>query len=712
MSQDLTALATELFPDEVVTKAPVQFFDLPGHSGKFALITLDNGFDHTKPNTFGPGGLVQLGQAIDTVEAAAKLGEIVGVGVTGKPFIFAVGADLKGVEVVRDREQALAIAQAGHDTFKRLTALPVPSFAFVNGAAMGGGVEVALACTYRTISSGVPALAFPECFLGLVPGWGGCTLLPKLIGPDAAVTVIIENALSQNRMLKGPKAFELGIADAMFEPVDFLEQSLAWAEKVVNGSVTVERKQFTAEEYAAAVARGRQVADSKVHGAAPAPYRALDIIEKMATASDDEGFALEDAALADLIMTNELRAGLYAFNLNQKRAKKPFGAPDKALARPVTKVGVVGAGLMASQFALLFVQRLQVPVVMTDIDQERVDKGVGYVHEQIGLLQLKGRLNQDQANRLKALVSGSLTKDAFADADLVIEAVFEEMSVKQQVFAEVEAVVRPDCVLATNTSSLSVTEMASKLQHPERVVGFHFFNPVAVLPLLEIVRAEQTDDASLATAFAVGKTLKKSCVLVKDAPAFVVNRLLTRFLGEVTAAVDEGTPIEVADRALEPLGLPMSPFVLLELVGPAVALHVAETLNAAFPDRFHVSPNLAKLVAAGKKAIYKWDTGVPVIDPEIVELFQPGDSPSTEEQLRDRALKAMAQEIDLMLTEGVVGEAQDIDLCMLLGAGWPFHLGGITPYLDRAGVSEVVTGHRFLAPGVASLPEQVASHTE
>ncbi|MEY9909917.1 3-hydroxyacyl-CoA dehydrogenase/enoyl-CoA hydratase/carnithine racemase [Catenulispora sp. MAP12-49] len=705
MSQDLTALATELFPDEVVTKAPVQFFDLPGHSGKFALITLDNGFDHTKPNTFGPGGLVQLGQAIDSVEAAAKSGEIVGVGVTGKPFIFAVGADLKGVEVVKNREQALAIAQAGHDTFKRLSALPVPSFAFVNGAAMGGGVEVALACTYRSISSGVPALAFPECFLGLVPGWGGCTLLPKLIGPDAAVTVIIENALSQNRMLKGPKAFELGIADVMFEPVSFLEESLAWAEKVINGSVTVERKEFSAEDYAAAVARGRQVADSKVHGAAPAPYRALDIIEKMATASNDEGFALEDAALADLIMTNELRSGLYAFNLNQKRAKKPFGAPDKALARPVTKVGVVGAGLMASQFALLFVQRLQVPVVMTDIDQERVDKGVGYVHEQIGLLQLKGRLNQDQANRLKALVSGSLTKDAFADADLVIEAVFEEMSVKQQVFAEVEAVVRPDCVLATNTSSLSVTEMASKLQHPERVVGFHFFNPVAVLPLLEIVRAEQTDDASLATAFAVGKTLKKSCVLVKDAPAFVVNRLLTRFLGEVTAAVDEGTPIEVADRALEPLGLPMSPFVLLELVGPAVALHVAETLHTAFPDRFAVSPNLAKLVAAGKKAIYKWDTGVPVIDPEILELFQPGDSPSTEEQLRDRALKAMAQEVDLMLTEGVVGEAQDIDLCMLLGAGWPFHLGGITPYLDRTGVSEVVTGHRFLAPGVASLPE-------
>ncbi|MFL6112324.1 MAG: 3-hydroxyacyl-CoA dehydrogenase NAD-binding domain-containing protein [Catenulispora sp.] len=709
MTQDLEKLAVELFPDEVVTQAPVQFFDLPGGAGRFALITLDNGFDHTKPNTFGPGGLVRLGAAIERIEAAAANGEIVGAGVTGKPFIFAVGADLKGVEVVRSREQAYAIGKAGHDTFKRLSALPVPSFAFINGAAMGGGVEVALACSYRTISSGVPALAFPECFLGLVPGWGGCTLLPRLIGPDAAVTVIIENALSQNRMLKGPKAFELGIADAMFEPVAFLEESIAWAEQVITGAVAVSRKTFTAEDYAAAVARGRQIADAKVHGAAPAPYRALDIISKAATVSLDEGFDLEDEALADLIMTDELRAGLYAFNLTQKRAKKPFGAPDKALARPVTKVGVVGAGLMASQFALLFVQRLQVPVVLTDIDQERVDKGVGYVHEQIGLLQLKGRLNQDQANRLKALVSGSLAKDAFADADLVIEAVFEEMSVKQQVFAEVEAVVRADCVLATNTSSLSVTEMASKLEHPERVVGFHFFNPVAVLPLLEIVRAEQTDDASLATAFAVGKTLKKSCVLVKDAPAFVVNRLLTRFLGEVTAAVDEGTPIEVADRALEPLGLPMSPFVLLELVGPAVALHVAETLHAAFPDRFGVSPNLGKLVAAGKKAIYTWDTGTPVIDPEVLELFQPGSSSSpsssNEEQVRERALRAMAQEADLMLAEGVVGEAQDIDLCLLLGAGWPFHLGGITPYLDRTGVSEIVTGRRFLTPGVASLPE-------
>ena len=213
----------------------------------------------------------------------------------------------------------------------------------------------------------------------------------------------------------------------------------------------------------------------------------------------------------------------------------------------------------------------------------------------------------DGANRLKALVSGSLDKAAFSDADFVIEAVFEELGVKQQVFAELEQHVSPEAILATNTSSLSITAMASKLQHPERVVGFHFFNPVAVLPLLEIVRGEQTDDASLATAFSVGKQLKKSSVLVKDAPAFVVNRLLLRFLGEVLVAVDEGTPFEVADRALEPLGLPMTPLMLMQLVGPAIALHVGETMHEAFPDRFSVSENLAKFVKAGKKGVWMWD---------------------------------------------------------------------------------------------------------
>jgi 3-hydroxyacyl-CoA dehydrogenase/enoyl-CoA hydratase/carnithine racemase len=695
------ALTEDAFPGEVVTRAIVRDVDL-GAVGPLALITLDNGHDHTKPSTFGPQGLLSLNAALDAVAARAAAGQIAAVGVTGKPFILAAGADLDGagaaitapgIDPAVARERAAGIGALGHAVFRRLGELPVPSFCFINGVALGGGLEVALHCTYRTISSGVPMVAFPECFLGLVPGWGGAYLLPRLIGPAPALKLIIENPLSQNKMIAGPEAHALGLADVMFEPADFLEESLRWAARVLDGSVTVERAPLAdAGTWDAAVANTRFLTDGKLHGAAPAPYRALDLVAAARTATRDEGFAAEDQALADLLLSDELRAGLYAFDLVQKRAKRPAGAPDRALARKVTKVGVVGAGLMAAQIALLFVRRLQVPVVMTDLDQARVDSGVAYVHAEIDKQLVRGRLSADAANRQKALISGSVSKDGFADADFVIEAVFEELGVKQQVFAEVEAVVGPDCVLATNTSSLSVTAMAANLAHPERVVGFHFFNPVAVLPLVEVVRGALTGDAAVATALDVGKTLRKNCVIVADRPAFVVNRLLTRFLGEIIGTVDEGTGFEVAEHAADPLGLPMSPFLLLQLVGPKIALHVAETLAAAFPGRFAVSDKLRAVADSGKASVYRPDFSV---DPEVIALLAGGDRPSTGPEVLARALEGLAQEIRIMLDEGVVAAAEDIDLCMILGAGWPFHLGGITPYLDRTGVSAKVNGAPF-----------------
>ena len=681
------------FPDEVVTRAIVRDVDLGPGAGLMALITLDNGHDHTKPNTFGVRGLLSLNAALDGIAARAARGEIAAVGVTGKPFILAAGADLDGAALADTREKGLRIGRLGHAVFRRLSELGIPSFAFINGVALGGGLEIALHCDYRTISSGVPMVAMPECFLGLVPGWGGTYLLPRLIGPSAALTVIIENSLSQNKMLRGPEAFSLGIADVMFEPADFLEESLRWAAGVLSGSVTVSRADLAPEaEWSSAVAAARFFADGKLHGAAPAPYRAIDLVAAARARTRDEGFAAEDEALADLLLSDELRAGLYAFDLVQKRAKRPAGAPEASLARPVTKVGIVGAGLMAAQIALLFARRLQAPVVLTDLDQARVDSGVGYAHAEIDKQLSRGRLSADAANRQKALITGSVSKDEFADADFVIEAVFEELAVKQRVFAELEAIVRPDCVLATNTSSLSVTAMAAGLAHPQRVVGFHFFNPVAVLPLVEVVRGAATDDVAVATALAVGRQAKKNCVIVADRPAFVVNRLLTRFLGEITRAVDEGTPFEVAEHAADPLGLPMTPFLLLQLVGPAIALHVAQTMAAAFPDRFSVSPKLRALVESGKTSVYRPDF---TLDPEVASALAGGDDPSTGPEVLARALEGLAQEIRIMLDEGVVAAPQDIDLCMILGAGWPFHLGGITPYLDRTGIAAKVTGAPF-----------------
>ncbi|MGW1059733.1 3-hydroxyacyl-CoA dehydrogenase NAD-binding domain-containing protein [Micromonospora rubida] len=688
----MSALAA---PNEVVTRALLRQVNVPGLDRPAALITLDNGFDHTKPNSFGPGGLTSLDEAI----TAALAADPAFVAVTGKPYIFCVGADLTSLPQLADREQALEIGRLGHRVFARLKDSQVPTFAFVNGAAMGGGLELALHCHYRTLSGGASALALPEVSLGLVPGWGGTQLLPNLIGIPAATQVILQNPLMQNKMLRPKQAAELGIADVLLEPADFLERSLEWAAGVVRGEVTVTRPEVDKDMWAGVLYFARQTLDQRLHGAVPAAYRALDLLETAKDADFATGTAAEDEALADLIFSEELRSGLYAFDLVQRRAKRPAGAPDKGLARPVTKVGIVGAGLMASQLALLFARRLQVPVVMTDLDQGRVDKGVAYVHTQIEKAVSRGRMDKGTAAKLYGLVSGSVDKATFADADFVIEAVFEDLNVKKQVWAELEKIVSPEAVLATNTSSLSISAMAAELEHPERVVGFHFFNPVAVLPLLEIVRGERTDDATLATAFAVGKQLKKSSVLVSDAPAFVVNRLLTRFLGTVFAAVDAGTPLDVANAALDPLGLPMRPLALLQLVGPAVAHHVGGTLHGAFPDRFAVSENLKRIAEAGQPIVVDDQ-----INDEVARLLVVGDAPLTAEQVRQNALDALAQEIRLMLDEGVVAEAQDIDLCMILGAGWPFHLGGVTPYLDRTGTSERVTGRRFLPPGAASLP--------
>ncbi len=665
------------FPNEVMTKSLVRLVAVPGLHKPAALITLDNGYDHTRPNSFGPGGLASLDAALDQAFAA----DPAFVAVTGKPYVFSVGADITGFPLLTEREQGLAIGRLGHRVFRRLTDSTVPTFAFVNGAALGGGLELALHCHYRSVSGGAAALGLPEVSLGLIPGWGGSQLLPNLVGIIGAAQVIIQNPLTR-KVLRPAEAHELGVADVLFEPADFLERSLAWAADVVSGRAVVQREEVDRSEmWDAVLGFARQQLDEKLHGAAPAPYRALDLLALAKTADFTAGTAAEDEALADLVVSPETRASLYAFDLVQRRAKRPAGAPDPALARPVTKVGIVGAGLMASQMALLFARRLEVPVVLTDLDQERVDKGLAYVHAEIDKLARKGRLSAGAAAKLHGLVSGSVDKQAFADADWVIEAVFEDLAVKKRVFAELEQIVTPECVLATNTSSLSVGAMAEDLAHPARVVGFHFFNPVDVMPLVEVVRAAKTDDAVLATAFAVGKQLRKSCVLVQDSPSFVVNRLLTRFTGEVLAAVDAGTPLSVADRALDRLGLPIRPLALLTLVGPAVALHVAETLHAAFPDRFRVSPNLARIVATGKPLTDREG----VVDPSVAAVLEVGDAPLTAEQVRDRALSALAQEVRLMLDEGVVAQPQDIDLCMILGAGWPLHLGGITPYLKRAG---------------------------
>jgi 3-hydroxyacyl-CoA dehydrogenase/enoyl-CoA hydratase/carnithine racemase len=701
-----------LDPDEVITHSYVRDVRMP--SGKtIALITLDNGRDHTRPSTLGPATLLELAGALDGLKARAAKKEIDGVAVIGKQFIFAAGADLSKVEDIPDRETGVLMAKLGHETLGKLSELGVPSFVFYNGLALGGGVEIGLNADYRTIDSSVPAFALPEVFLGIIPGWGGAWILPNLIGIENALEVIISNPLKNNRMLKAPQVLELGIADAMFGPANFLEDSLKWADGVLTGKTKVKRKNEPgkierAVKWDVAIGIADKMLASRIGRVAKSPYRALELLKAAKNTDKKTGFAAEDEALADLISGDQFRASIYAFNLVQKRAKKPAGAPDKALARPVTKVGVIGAGLMATQFALLFVRRLQVPVVITDLDQERVDKGVATIRGEIDDLLSKGRIGSDEANRLKALVTGTTDKADFADCDWVIEAVFEELGVKQTVFADVEKHISPEAILATNTSSLSVEQIGAKLKHPERVVGFHFFNPVAVMPLIEVVKTPKTTDEVLATAMATAAKLRKNAVITADTPGFVVNRILAKLLGEAMHALEVGTPPEVVVDAVKPFGLPMDPFVLLDLVGLKVGAHVLDTHHAAFPERFFESKALHELAEANV-LLEKDGKGKPTgkIDKKalaIVAKHRPADAkPYTAEELRTRVEDGLADEIHRMLEGDVVHAAEDIDLCLILGAGWPFQMGGATPYLDRVGASERVFGSTFHTPRIVGV---------
>ncbi len=642
--------------------------------GPLALVTIDNGEDYTKPNVFGRAALESLQETLAQLET----GDWVAMVLTGKPYVFAAGADITQFPQLESRDEALAGSRAGQELFGRIRALPYPTVAAINGACIGGGLELALHCDARTVSTAVRHLGQSEVFLGIIPGWGGTQLIPRLIPLADAVKVVITNPLKQNRLLDGAKAFELGLADRLFAPVEFVDESIAFALELVGAPL--ERAAPDHGDLERILRSAEAQIDDAVHGAAPAPYRALELLELATHEELEDGLRAEAEAFADLVFTRHAQASLYAFDLIERRAKRGIGIPDVP-PRRIEKVGIVGAGLMASQLATLFLRRLEVPVVLRDLTQEKVDEGIEAVRQG-----LPDRDPEEKRRFLGSLVSGSTDWSVFAGCDLVLEAVFEELSVKKEVLAELERVVDADCVLATNTSSLSIAAMAADLEHPHRVVGMHFFNPVAILPLVEIVQAPETDEATLATAWDVTRKLRKRGVLVRDAPAFVVNRILTRMTAVLMDALEHGNTVEETDEAILKLGFPMAPSLLLAMVGPRVANHVLETLHESYPDRFPLSSTLANYAAG--------DDTIAVVEDRRREV----------DEITNDVLEAIADEVRRLLDEGVVASAADVDTCLILGAGWPFFLGGITKFLDQVGVSERIAGGPLAEHAVAAAP--------
>ncbi|WP_085529590.1 3-hydroxyacyl-CoA dehydrogenase NAD-binding domain-containing protein [Kocuria massiliensis] len=704
---DYTPL-TDRCPDEVVTHVSRDVVTGP-QGRKIAVLTLHNDSEK-RPETLGPRSMQELLNAIDEVHRLAEDGSVDGVMIEGTAPTFAAGVDLTLVSTLAaDPETPItAVGAMGHDFVESIRSMPVPTCARVNGTALGGGLELALAADYRIGHPGTKNIGLPEIRLGLIPGWTGVFALPRLIGPENSVRVIFHNPLNNGKSLTSQQAHEIGILDELTEAAvtddDARNQALAWFEGVVRGEVVVDRPHETDQEeplwaadsdeggslrerFEESVRAAEEIVQRKTSGASDAARVALEVFTNGPLESRKQSRERQISVLDELARGDQFSSSVYSMlELVQHRAKHPSMVPPEVEPAHIAKVGVVGAGLMASQLALLFLTRLQVPVIISDVDQARVDRGLDTISGELQKNVSKGRLAEEQAAHLRTLVSGTTDTADFADCDFVIEAVFEETQVKRDVFANLEKSVRTDCILATNTSSLLVSEMIEDLDHPERVIGFHFFNPVAVLPLVEIVRTDSTTDAAIATAFSLAKRLDKIAVGARDSSGFIVNRVLGVVLSEAGLALDRGASPESITEAYRPLGLPMDTFTLIDLVGLPIAVHLLESLERHQGDRFHVSEKFRTLNEHAISPLSDQKGGLSTEARELVGASN--DDTVTQETLRTSVEGALASEISRMLDEGVVPDRQDIDLAMILGTGWPFFNGGITRYLDRVGAFE------------------------
>ena len=719
---------------EHVTRVLTEDREHPGLGTVAVLTFAPPEGEERRPATLGPRSIEAVTSAIAAALDRAEAGEIRAIALTGTGRTFLAGADLAMFADPTAVENVRAMTRTAHDLQVRVRTSPVPILAHLNGVALGGGLEVALMADVRTAAPGVRGIGLPETSLGILPGWGGTTLLQSVVGAETAVRMILEDP-ARDRQLTAEKAQEAGLVDEIAADLDeALEQFAALVAAhvdvdetdtdVVDPAVVGETAPAgasgawggrapalpaadspEAEELLDALDAPHSPAETRRAWAqrleaqgAPAVGRALILLQQLPGSTLEDALTREGDALAELVRSDAASASLYSAEL--LRRGKPGRTPVEG-AREITRVGVAGAGLMASQIAAQLALGLQVPVVMRDLDEAIAEKGLAAARDVIAQTAARGHLDEQTATAIAENLSATTDLQELAGCDLVIEAVPEVLAIKKSVFAELEGVLAEDALLVTNTSSLSVSRMAEDLARPERVVGLHFFNPVAKMPLVEVIHTEKTDEQTLATGLEVVRRLRKFAVRSADAPGFIVNRLLFRVLGGVLASLDAGAdPVEV-DASLDALGMPMRPFELLDLVGLGVADHVGQVLLEELGDRFHASPGLGVMAQGGVHFTERSRTSVhPPVSPTVAQVFGEGERPAGIEPLVGEALlekvrAGLAEEIQLMIEEGVVEQPEQVDLALILGAGFPRHRGGITPYLDASGASERTTGSAF-----------------
>lgn len=655
-------------------------------------------------NVLSRAVLGELSERLDELEKRAGLAGLVII--SGKADIFIAGADLREfVESLDvDEEQVVALCKQGQDLFARLSETPFVTVAAINGVCLGGGAELASWCDRRIMSNHEKTeFGFPEVKLGLFPGWGGTVRAPRIVGLSNAVEMI-----TGGESIDAKTAFGMGWVSDVVAPEDLVDAAInlvrieqARKDYLHDRETWSDPISITETELGFLGVTASAVIQQQTKGHYPAPQSALEVMLEASQMSADAARQLEAAQMAKLFGTPVNAALLNVFFLTDRNKKDSGIEGTDITPRDINRVAVLGAGIMGSGIGAANVRRC-IHLTLTDASESALAKGGQRVLEEASYDRKMKGPSVERAIDYAPLLSLTINDEQIAANDLVIEAIVENIDVKKKIFSRIEPHMAPGAILASNTSTIPITQLAKGLQHPERFCGIHFFNPVRRMKLVEVIRGEQTSDETLATAVAYVKRIGKMPVVVNDGPGFLVNRLLLAYMHEAMELICEGAEIKMIERAAKGFGMPMGPIELYDLVGLDTAVYAGRTMWEAFPDRVTASPVLPAMVKAnrlGRKTglgfySYKNPKQRPEPDPGLADFLAPflrkKDREFTHEELSTRILLPMLLEATRVLEDNIIRDPRDIDLGVIFGLGFPPFKGGLIFWADECGAAKIV----------------------
>jgi len=654
-----------------------------------------------------------LDAVLSEVEGGARGGRIKGVVFhSGKHQSFIAGADVEAIAGVEDPTEGLEAARFGQKLFQRVHELPVPTLSAIDGICLGGGLELSLACRYRVASdSPKTKLGLPEVLLGILPAWGGTTRLPRLVGLQAALDLMLTG-----KNLDAKRALRRGLVDAVLPTETFRAEVERFIRQRISGAALnpPKRKLLTrildgpGAPIVLSQARKRVMAQTGGHY--PAPLRILDVVGRSRGKSLTAALDLEANAAGELIASSVSKNLIHVFHLREAARKGDGTDSETAKARTVKRLGILGAGVMGGGIAQLAAYN-GVRVRLKDIRHEAVSSALDHANGLFRKALKRRKLSKRDAAQRMELISGGLTYDGFSHADVVVEAVVERMDVKRAVLAEVEAVASEHTVLASNTSSLSIDEMAEVLKRPHALGGLHFFNPVHRMPLIEVVRGKATSDDTIATLYRHAVQLGKVPVVVRDGPGFLVNRILGPYLNEAGFLLQDGGSVDAIDTTAKRFGMPMGPLRLIDEVGIDIAQHAGAALHEALGERMTPSAVLLKIAESGRLGrkgglgFYRYDGDKEKeVDAEVYRVLADTvpvtRSAMDPDHITQRLVLTMINEAARILEDGIVRSAGDVALGMIMGTGFPPFRGGLLRHADQLHPRAILAGLQELAEQV------------